>query len=703
MASVSFFHSLQNRLTLAVLATLAGAFVLVGAMLGTSMQRDAESFMARQQAASVALLAAQVDMALEVRWRALEQVASDLASRPAWDAPTARTLLQQRPILGTLFNTDVLAASPQGLVLVQWIAPHNVPEGAVPPGPVRLLALSMATAQARTVWVDAPQGAAQSVFMAVAVGRLPGAVQGYLVGRERIGEGGFLTQLLEATRSVPGEFAVLAAAAQSTTGHVLAQRGGAVSAGADALQGWPHEVDATDNSDWLQAQHAVPGTPWRVAARVRGRDAMVGLQNRQRDALWATFGIAALALMACTWAIRRSLAPLNQAIDALALQAQRHVPQYVQLPTRRRDEVGVLIAGFNRVLGVVHEREQALRQSRQRLDDILNHLDARVYLKDAQGRYLFANRSLCQALGVSADALVGRSDADFFDVATCSQLRANDEQVLQGAGSQSFDEQLVLRTGVAGGTFLSVKLPMRDLDGGVEAVCGISTDISERQQQEQARLLEAQNHRTALVREVHHRIKNNLQGILALLRQHARAHPQLAGPLQQAIGQVQSISTLHGLQGRSAQAGVLLCDLVDAIAAEVAGLWSRVIKVYRPQPWQAYWLAESEAVPIALILHELMLNAVKHSHPPVAPVSVQLYPHAAEAGVDVSICNAGTWAPGARSQGSGLGLMAALMPRHGARLDPVHVPGQVCVQLSVWAPVVVPSTPEDVAVQQQEE
>ena len=53
---------------------------------------------------------------------------------------------------------------------------------------------------------------------------------------------------------------------------------------------------------------------------------------------------------------------------------------------------------------------------------------------------------------------------------------------------------------------------------------GITEDITDRHMAEQARITQAEQQRDVLVREVHHRINNNLQGVIGLLRQRKQIH-----------------------------------------------------------------------------------------------------------------------------------------------------------------------------------
>jgi two-component sensor histidine kinase len=232
---------------------------------------------------------------------------------------------------------------------------------------------------------------------------------------------------------------------------------------------------------------------------------------------------------------------------------------------------------------------------------------------------------------------------------------------------------------------------VRNKTGQLTHYVGNVIDVTHSQQQEQQRLLNETAHRNTLVNEVHHRIKNNLHGITGLLRQFAQKHPETADPINQAIGQVQGISVIHGLQGRADRSSVRLCELTAAIANEIQNLWRTPITLELPPAWQPCVIAEKEAVPIALVLNELVLNAVKHGGKAHGQVSITLQKGHRSDRVQIRVTNAGQLSPEGRPTGaphSGLQLIEALMPRHGARIVREQHGGRVITLLELETPVI---------------
>ena len=212
---------------------------------------------------------------------------------------------------------------------------------------------------------------------------------------------------------------------------------------------------------------------------------------------------------------------------------------------------------------------------------------------------------------------------------------------------------------------------------------------------EQQRVADASAQRDALVREVHHRIKNHLQGLVGLLRQHATQHPEIAGAMQAAIGQVNAVAIVHGMHGEIMQGNLVLCEIVANIAQAAGSLpgpvAAPVMTNSMPRPVR---VLGDEAVPLALIVNELIHNAVKHGNNSDEQARIRLHMSGDERAVTISIRNAAGGLPQdfdfARGLGlgTGLGLVQALVPREGAALSIVAANGTAVAELVLGPPLI---------------
>jgi PAS domain S-box-containing protein len=152
-----------------------------------------------------------------------------------------------------------------------------------------------------------------------------------------------------------------------------------------------------------------------------------------------------------------------------------------------RDQAGEPLYAISHLQDITDRKrsEQRLLDSERTLRSVIDHTPALVYVKGRDYRYQLVNSEFERVFGVRSDWIVGRRDEDILPASAIDEIRAQDRLVLDG-GQVLQDETAALPDG-NGRVFLTVRFPLLDEQGAIQAVAGMSTDITERRLEERSR------------------------------------------------------------------------------------------------------------------------------------------------------------------------------------------------------------------------
>jgi PAS domain S-box-containing protein len=317
-----------------------------------------------------------------------------------------------------------------------------------------------------------------------------------------------------------------------------------------------------------------------------------------------------------------------------------------------------------------------------------------IVVMDSQRQILRVNRAFTEISGYTEQELLGKSINPLHSKRHSASFYENIWRETDTAGRERGDRWVQHKNGddlFAQGTTTAVKDPK----GHTTHYVITFSDQTLKYQQDQKRAMHETAHKEALVREVHHRIKNNLQGIGGLLRQFARQKPEIEAQIQLVTGHLNGISVVHGLRGRNEKSRVGLCELTREIAQATSVLWQTAISIDIPSDWVSRVVSEKEAVSVALVISELLVNAVKHGGKANGQVNVTLRQGPGLEGVELTILNAGDLhndKDHPTEQHHGLQLIESLRPRSGLTVTLSQCGNQVRTLLLISAPVLTLDT-----------
>ncbi|MEN8169109.1 MAG: EAL domain-containing protein [Pseudomonadota bacterium] len=153
----------------------------------------------------------------------------------------------------------------------------------------------------------------------------------------------------------------------------------------------------------------------------------------------------------------------------------------------RHDELGVLADTFVMMSSAIRGRENELRGKQRQIEGFVGNAPAVIYIKGRDGRFQLVNPLYEKLFSVKNEQMIGQTDSVLSNKKVAAQLRANEELVFSTLEPVQVEENIPQREELH--TYLSIKFPLFDDDDNVIAVCGISTDITERKRTENDLLL----------------------------------------------------------------------------------------------------------------------------------------------------------------------------------------------------------------------
>lgn len=293
------------------------------------------------------------------------------------------------------------------------------------------------------------------------------------------------------------------------------------------------------------------------------------------------------------------------------------------------DDAGVAIKLIGVTMDVTHlkQTEAALRQSEQMFRQLFENAPIGILLLSPEtGRILRANQRFCQMLGYTAEEMTRFTPADIthpadwnlsaplLEQAMCETSHPNSPQEVPHF---RIEKRLIHKDGHILWVELTACFVRNDLSRLGYGVAMVQ-EIGDRRQAD-AQIRTSLQEKEVLLKEIHHRVKNNLQVISSLLRMQARRLDDrtTAMLLLESQNRVQSMAIIHEQLYQSANFSQI--DLDDYIRTLVANLF----QTYGVNPkhivpaiaTHGLSLNLNTAIPCGLIINELVSNALKYAFP----------------------------------------------------------------------------------------
>jgi two-component system sensor kinase len=306
------------------------------------------------------------------------------------------------------------------------------------------------------------------------------------------------------------------------------------------------------------------------------------------------------------------------------------VGRIVELPLKIKDELKILeltitpveIGGKNIIFGTGRDlseqkrMENALKESEEKYRLLVENQTDMVVKFDPEGKVLFASPSYCEVLGRTEESILGNNFLPLVHQEDQKKTHRALEKLHRPPYVVFLEHRLLTMNGWRWIAWADKAI--MDDEGELEAFVGVGRDITERKLAED-RIMKSLKEKELLLREVHHRVKNNLQIISTLLSLQSSQieEEQVIDLYRQSQNRILSIALIHeNLYQSEDLTNINFANYVKNLVDDLFhsyGVNSENIHI--KLNIKDIIMGIETAIPCGLIINELISNTLKHAFP----------------------------------------------------------------------------------------
>ena len=262
--------------------------------------------------------------------------------------------------------------------------------------------------------------------------------------------------------------------------------------------------------------------------------------------------------------------------------------------------------------------EAALRESEQRFRLFVENVREYALLQtNLEGKITGWNPGAARLFGYTSEEIIGQSFSRLMRPADWNDRRVPNMLSKLIESQRVYDAHFVLRKDGTEFWAQWVTEPVYDDAGKLRGMAKVLHDETERRRAEMA-VRDSLAEKEELLKEVHHRVKNNLQVITSLLNLQANQvdDPRVLNLFEETRNRVQSIASIHELLYRSVSfASISLRRYAQGLARELVRVYGAGDHITAVIKGTDATIDMERAVPFALVMNELISNSLKHGFP----------------------------------------------------------------------------------------